>query len=97
MDNALFVCLLGIGTVFVGLICIVIIVELMHAIVFRTSNGNANAKQANEATAETTVTTPASATIQNRQEIIAAVSAALAEELGTEISAIRILSFKKIN
>ena len=34
--------------------------------------------------------------IQNRQEIIAAVSAALAEELGTDVSAIRILSFKKI-
>ena len=33
---------------------------------------------------------------ENRQEIIAAVSAALAEEMGTDISAIRILSFKKI-
>ena len=34
--------------------------------------------------------------IENRQEIIAAVSAALAEEMGTDISAIRIHSFKKI-
>ena len=39
---------------------------------------------------------PAPAPIENRQEIIAAVSAALAEEMGTDISAIRILSFKKI-
>ena len=34
--------------------------------------------------------------IANRQEFIAAVSAALAEEMGTDVSAIRILSFKKI-
>ena len=34
--------------------------------------------------------------VENRQEIIAAVSAVVAEELGTDISAIRILSFKKI-
>ena len=39
---------------------------------------------------------PAPAPIENRGEIIAAVSAALAEEMGTDISAIRILSFKKI-
>ena len=33
--------------------------------------------------------------IENRQEIIAAVAAVAAEELGTDISAIRIHSFKK--
>ena len=33
----------------------------------------------------------------NRQEIIAAVAAVLAEELGTEVSGLRILSFKKIS
>ena len=36
-------------------------------------------------------------TIPNRQELIAAVSVALAEELGTDVSGIRILSFKKIS
>ena len=41
-------------------------------------------------------TTSAPAVIENRQEIIAAVSAVIAEELGTDISAIRIHSFKKI-
>ena len=34
--------------------------------------------------------------IENRQEIIAAVSAVIAEELGTDINALRIISFKKI-
>ena len=48
-------------------------------------------------TSTPTVAAPVAAQpIQNRQEIIAAVSAALAEELGTDVSAIRILSFKKI-
>ena len=34
--------------------------------------------------------------IENKQEILAAVCAAIAEENGTDISAIRVLSFKKI-
>ena len=42
---------------------------------------------------ETEKTTQA---IENRQEIIAAVSAVIAEELGTDVSAIRVLSFKKL-
>ena len=47
-------------------------------------------------TAPVVAAAPAAQPIQNRQEIIAAVSAVLAEELGTDVSAIRILSFKKI-
>ena len=34
--------------------------------------------------------------IPNRQAMIAAISAVIAEELGTDISAIRILSVKKV-
>ena len=34
--------------------------------------------------------------ITNRQEIIAAVSAAIAADMGTDVSGIRILSFKRI-
>ena len=34
--------------------------------------------------------------IQNRQEIIAAVTAACAEEMGKDVSAIRVISFKKL-
>ena len=39
--------------------------------------------------------TPAPAVIENRGEFVAAVSAALAEELGTDVTGIRILSIKK--
>ena len=33
---------------------------------------------------------------ENRRELISAVSAVVAEELGTEVSAIRVTSFKRV-
>lgn len=84
-----FVVLMGVGTVFVGLICIIILCNIVS---FFCNLGQ------NKATAPANVTAaPVTAQpIENRQEIIAAVSAVVAEELGTDVSAIRILSFKKI-
>lgn len=91
MSNA-FVVAMGIGTVFVGLISIIILCKIIGAI---CSIGVE--KSANTST-ETPISEVSNAPvkIENRQEIIAAVSAAVAEELGTDISAIRILSFKRI-
>ena len=66
--SSAFVCLMGMGTVFFGLICIVALCCLMSAVCRRDDGG----------------------------ELVAAVSAALAEELGTDISGIRILSLKKL-
>ena len=80
-----FVCLMGIATVFAGLICLIILCKIIGALVGKEKKPAA------------LVPTPAAnQPIENRQEIIAAVSAAVAEELGTDISALRILSFKKI-
>ena len=68
----LFVCLMGMGTTFVGLIC----------------------------TGERPAPTPAAPAgapkVGTSPELIAAVSAAIAEEMGTDISAIRIISMKQI-
>ena len=84
--------LLGIGVVFAGLISIVIICKISSAF---CNIGAKKEKPADNTSVQTaSVSTPA--VIENRQEIIAAVSAAIAEELGTDISAIRIHSFKKI-
>lgn len=85
----LFVCLLGIGTVFLGLICLIILCKIVSAF---------SGKEKKTATpVASPVTAPAvNQPIENRQEIVAAVSAVIAEELGTDISALRILSFKKI-
>lgn len=89
VSNA-FVVVMGISVVFIGLICIVILCKILSAV---CSIGN---KETEAAPAVTTPVAAAPQVIENRQEIIAAVSCAIAEELGTDISAIRILSFKKI-
>ena len=82
---------MGVGTVFLGLISIVFICKIMSLIF---SSKKDTAKNTVAATEGAKATAPA--VIENRQEIVAAVSAVIAEELGTDVSAIRILSFKKI-
>lgn len=83
----LFVCLMGLGTVFFGLICIVIICSIMGAVCKRKQPENANSQPQHSID---------QAPAENRQELIAAISAALAENLGTDITGIRILSVKKL-
>ena len=90
ISNA-FVVVLGIGTVFVGLICIIILCKIVGLFCGSAKKGE-NTPAVSTANTAPTANQP----IQNKQEIIAAVSAAVAEELGTDVSAIRILSFKKI-
>ncbi len=90
-----FVVAMGISVVFIGLICIVILCKIMSA-VCRLGEG----KPAKETAANTPAATPAKAVaaeeIPNRAEIIAAVTAVAAEEMGADVSAIRVLSFKKL-
>ena len=82
---------MGVGVVFAGLICIVILCKIVS---FFCNLGKGGKKvEAAPASAPAPAVQPA---IENRQEIIAAVCAAAAEELGTDISAIRVLSFKKL-
>ena len=82
----LFVVLMVICTVFIGLICIIVIVSIMGAICRKLVKPTPPA-QAMPATVPQQGTTP---------EMIAAVAAAIAEDMGTDISAIRITSIKKI-
>ena len=89
-----FVCFLGIMVVFVGLACLIGIISLMNASVARKNPLKAQNEKSSE---KSQVPTPAAAPIENRGEIIAAVCAAVAEENGTDVSAIRVISFKKIN
>ena len=86
----LFVCLMGMGVTFIGLIALIFMTSIMGAICRRSESSQAKAPQA------PAVIPPAADAIPNRGELIAAVSAALAEELGTDVAAIRILSFKKV-
>ena len=84
--SSVFVCLMGMGTVFFGLICLIVLTTLMSRICGSKQPAAAPAAPA---------AVPAAAE-PNQQELIAAVSAAIAEELGTDITGIRILSLKKL-
>lgn len=86
--GSLFVCLMGMGTVFFGLICLILLTTVMGKIV----GGHTSAVTP----PAPVVTGPAAAPEGNRQEIAAAVAAAVAEELGTSITGIRIVSMKKL-
>ena len=95
----LFVCLMGICTVFIGLICIIILVSIMSGIVRKTTKqpDSGNAQMPNASAPALAAAQPAA--LQGAQvtpEMVAAVSAVIAQELGTGVDAIRILSFKKV-
>ena len=85
--GSLFVCLMGMGTVFFGIICLIVLTLILGKLV----GGRAAPAAAAPVPAVT-----AAAPEGNRQEIAAAVAAAIAEELGTDITGIRILSMKKL-
>ncbi len=85
MSN-LTVVLMGLGTVFFGLICIIFLCYIMSAIV----------KLFVKPEKKEDVKPEKSDTIQNKGEFVAAISAAIAEDLGKDISAIRITKIKKI-
>ena len=88
----------GIGflIVFIGLICLIAIVSLMGAICEKVLKGD-KAPAAKPAPAAPAKAAPAApAAIENRDELVVAFSAAVAEELGTDVSAIRVVSLKQI-
>ena len=83
----LFVVLMGLGTVFAGLLCIILLVTLMSWVCNRT------AAPAAPKSAPAAIPAPVSAVTP---PMMAAISAAIAEDMGTDISAIRIVSIKKV-
>ena len=87
------VCLIGVGVVFLGLAALIGIIELMNRVCDKMSKKKAATPVAQPVQAAAPVV---SAPVENRSEIVAAVCAAVEEENGTDISAIRVVSFKKL-
>ena len=84
---------LGLGMVFFGLICIIALCYILGAIIraFETRRPAPAAAQPTEQAA------PAQTeSITKNGALIAAISAAIAEDMGTDVSAIRIKSIKKL-
>ncbi len=88
-----FVVCMGLGTVFVGLIAIIIIISITSKILSLLIKDQVKLPVKQQASAPTAVSEE---TIPNREEFVAAVAAAIAEDLGTDISKIQILSIKKL-
>ena len=80
----------GFGLVFIGLICIIAICSIVGAFCKKFVKEDKKPVQTPKAAPA------ADNAIANKGEFIAAVSAALAEELGTDVTGIRILSVKKL-
>ncbi len=82
-----FVVVMGLATVFIGLICIIIICSIMGAL----CKGLIKEKPQQKSPAAQNLPMP-----ENKQEILAAVCAVIAEELGTEVEALKVVSFKRV-
>lgn len=93
MYSPLFVTLMGIGTVFFGLICIIVLTTVMGSVLKSKSKPSAPAPAAAPKAAAPAV--PAVNTAKE-QEILAAVIAAVTEDLGPSASRMQITSINKI-
>lgn len=92
MYSPLFVTLMGIGTVFFGLICIIVLTTIMGSVL------KSNAKPAPAPAAAPKAAAPAAPAVNTakEQEILAAVIAAVTEDLGPSASRMQITGINKI-
>ncbi len=92
MYSPLFVTLMGIGTVFFGLVCIIVLTTIMGAVL------KSNAKPAPAPAAAPKAAAPAAPAVNTakEQEILAAVIAAVTEDLGPSASRMQITGINKI-
>ena len=84
---------LGLGIVFMGLVAVIVLITVVGAIM-RKANAKSKAKA--PAAAPAAAPAPQAVNIPNKQEFIAAVSAAIAEESGTDVTRIRIHKIERV-
>ncbi len=89
------VVLMGLITVFIGLICLIIIIKIMGAIVSSITGNKAPAAAPVPAPAAP-APAPAQAPRTGNQQLVAAISAAIAEEMGEDVDHIKILSIRRL-
>lgn len=92
MYSPLFVTLMGIGTVFFGLVCIIVLTTVMGSVL------KSKSKPAPAPAAAPKAAAPAAPAVNTakEQEILAAVIAAVTEDLGPSASRMQITSINKI-
>ena len=89
----LFVVLMGIGTVFFGLICIIVLTTIMGKVLAATGGG-----EAPKAAAPAPAAAPkaAAAPVVDNAPVVAAIAAVLSEELGPAAANMQITSIQKV-
>lgn len=87
--------IIGLGTVFIGLLALIFIIELMGRICRKLLKKKPEPELKPSGTENATAVS--AETIENRSEVIAAVSAAIATVMGKDVDAIRIVSVKKVD
>ena len=94
-NNPWFILVLGLATVFAGLVCLIFIIKLMSAIV--KGRGEKHVDSGGVSPAEVTPvfsTAVPAHSVANRGQFMAAVSAAIATYMDTDASGLRIHSLK---
>ncbi len=87
-----FVVAMGLGTTFIGLICIILLCTVLGIVCKNLVKEEPKAESVAAApAAQSNLPMP-----ENKQEIVAAVCAVIAEELGTDVSALKVVSFKRV-
>ena len=87
---------MGLGTVFTGLICIIVICYIMGAVI-KAVEKRKPAKSAEASVPAPQASVSAPAPIENKGELVAVISAVIAEELGEDVEAIRIKSIRRVS
>ena len=86
----IFVCCMGLGLTFIVLICIIILCKLMSIVC------NLGKKNQPTTKAASTAADVAMQPIENKQQLVAAICAVIAEELGTEVKNLKVVSFRRL-
>lgn len=85
---------MGLCTVFIVLICLIIIIKIMGAVMTKFT-GNAAPQPAPVPAAAPAPAVPAPAAA-NKQQLVAAIAAAIAEDMGADVQHIKIHSIRKL-
>lgn len=91
------VVLMGLITVFVVLICLIIIIKILGAVMTRITGKNV--PQAAPAAAQNAAAPQGAAAVPgtgDKQKLVAAVAAAIAEDMGTDVNHLRIHSIRRL-
>lgn len=90
------VVLMGLITVFIGLVCLIIIVRITGAIMAAVTGKKTPAAAPVPAPAAPAAAPAPAAPRAGNQQLVAAISAVIAEEMGEDVDHIKILSIRRL-